>query len=490
MRMLTALALSLALGGQARAQAPATATSPGTQTPARPDRSALPVPGPTPRLQLPAVQKHTLGNGLRVWIIERHTVPTAQVALVVRSGSAADPSGKYGLASLTAAMLTEGAGGRGSLDIADELDFLGADLGASSSFDATLVGLSVPVARLAPALAVMADVVIRPDFPQSELDRLREQRLTGLRTAKDNPPAIASFAFPLAVYGRGHRYGTTVGGTSETIKSLTRDDLRQFHDTHFRPDQAALVVTGDVTPATVLPLLETALGGWRAPAGASPTVTVPVPAPVKARTVTIVDKPGAAQSVIQIGGVGVPRNTPDYFALEVLNTVLGGSFTSRLNQNLREEHGYAYGASSAFDMRRQAGPFVVDAAVQADKTAEAVTEFMKELNAIRTPIPADELAKAKNYVALSFPGQFETSSDLAGAYAALIVHDLPDDYYATYVDRVLAVTAADTERAARKYIQPERLAVVIVGDRQAIEPKVKALALGPVQALGVDDVVK
>jgi len=409
------------------------------------------------------VQKHTLGNGLRVWIIERHTVPTAQVTLVVRSGSAADPAGKYGLASLTAAMLAEGAGGKGSLAIADELDFLGADLGASSSFDATLVGLSVPVARLAPALAVMADVVVRPDFPQNELDRLREQRLTGLRTAKDNPSAIASIAFPLAVYGRGHRYGTTAGGTSETIKRFTRDDLRQFHGAHFRPDQAALVVTGDVTPATVLPLLETALGSWSPPTGAPPTVTVPVPAPAKARTVTLVDKPGAAQSVIQIGAVGVSRDTPDYFALEVLNTVLGGSFTSRLNQNLREKHGYAYGASSAFDMRRGAGPFVAGASVQTDRTAEAVAEFFNELNGVRTIIPADELAKAKNYVALGFPGQFETSADLSGAYAALIVHDLPDDYYATYVDRVLAVTAADVERVVDRVFRDNPRTVAAVG---------------------------
>jgi zinc protease len=186
----------------------------------------------------------------------------------------------------------------------------------------------------------------------------------------------------------------------------------------------------------------------------------------------------------------VPRATPDYFALEVLNTILGGSFTSRLNQNLREQHGYAYGASSNFDMRQAAGPFSAAASVQTDKTAEAVTEFFKELNGIRVPIPADELAKARNYVALGFPGEFGTSADLAGMFADLIVYDLPDDYYATYVDRVLAVTPADVERAARQHIQPDRMAVVIVGDRQAIEPKVKALALGPVEVLSVDDVVK
>lgn len=490
MRIISTLALVTVLSGQALAQAAAGGTQAAQQAPAPPDRSAPPVVGPPPRLQLPAVQKHTLGNGLRVWVIERHTVPVAQVVLVVKAGSAADPAGKYGLASLAAAMLTEGANGKGSLAIADELDFLGADLGASSSFDATLLALSVPVARLVPALAVMADVALRPDFPQDELDRLREQRLTALRTAKDNPPAIASIAFPLAVYGRAHRYGATAGGTSETLAGFTRDDLRQFHAAHVRPDQAAIVVAGDVTPAAVLPLLEAAFGSWRAPAGPPPASAVPAPQPVKTRTVTLVDKPGAPQSVIQIGAVGVPRSTPDYFALEVLNTALGGSFTSRLNQNLREEHGYTYGARSGFDMRRSAGPFSAAASVQTDKTAEAVTEFFKELNGIRLPLPGDELAKAKNYAALSFPGQFESSGDVAGMFADLIVYDLPDDYYATYVDRVLAVTAADVERVARQYVQPDRLAVVIVGDRQAVEPKLKALALGPLQVLSVDDVVK
>lgn len=484
MRMLTALALALALGRPALAQAPAQPTAPP------PDRSTAPTPGPAPRMTLPVVQKHVLTSGLPVWIIERHAVPMVNLALVVKSGSAADPAGKFGLASLTAAMLTEGAGGKDALALADELDYLGADLSASSSFDATVVGLSVPVARLQPALSLMADVVVRPDFPQRELDRLREQRLTALRTARDSPPAISSIAFPLIVYGREHRYGTTASGTSATIKAFTRDDLRQFHASHVRPDHAALLVVGDVTPASVLPLLEAALGGWRAPAGPPPTVNLSAPSQAQARAVTVIDKPGAAQSVIAIGAVGAPRATPDYFAIEVMNTILGGSFTSRLNQNLREQHGYAYGASSRFDMRRAAGPFAASAMVQTDKTAEAVTEFFNELNGIRQPVTAEELSKAKNYVAFSFPGRFETSGDVAAAYSELIVYGLPDDYYATYVDRLLAVTAADVARVARQYIQPDRLAVVIVGDRQAIESKVKALTLGPAQVLPVDAVIR
>jgi len=215
--------------------------------------------------------------------------------------------------------------------------------------------------------------------------------------------------------------------------------------------------------------------------------TAPKPEP---RTVYLVDKPGAAQSVIRIGWAGVPRSTPDFFAIEVLNTVLGGSFTSRLNQNLREEHGYTYGAGSGFDMRLGAGPFLATASVQTDKTAEAITEFFKELEGIRQPVPAGELEKAKNYVALSYPGQFETTRDIAGQLGEQIVYGLPQDYFSTYIDRIQAVTADDVARAAATYITPDRFAVVVVGDRQAILEKIEALELGPVKVLTVDGVVR
>ncbi len=455
-----------------------------------PDRSAAPRPGPAPRLTLPAVQAHTLSNGLPIWLVERHRVPTVTLVLVVKSGSAADPAGQFGLASLTAAMLTEGAGGRDALALADEIDFLGAELRSASSFDASTVTLQVPVARLGQALPLMADVVMRPTFPQAELDRLREQRLTGLRTARDNPPQIGSLAFPLVVFGETHRFGTSAVGTSATLKGFSTDHLRQFHAAHYRPDHAAIVVAGDVTAATLLPLLEKHLAGWRAPAGARTPTALAAPAPLTARTVTLVDKAGAAQSVVRIGGVGVPRDTPDYFALEVMNTILGGSFTSRLNQNLREEHGYAYGAGSNFDMRRVAGPFFAGANVQTDKTAESVSEILKELEAIRQEVPPEELAKARNYLAFRFPGEFETNADVASQYAELIVFGLPMTYYDTYVDRIQAVTAADVQRVARQHIHPERLAVVVVGDRQSVEPKLKALELGAMRVLGVDDVVR
>ncbi len=456
-----------------------------------PDRSAAPKPGPAPALTLPAIQKHALSNGLPVWIVERHGVPVVQVNLIVKAGSASDPTSKFGVASLTAAMLDEGAGGRDALAIADAVDYLGADLSTSSSYDASFVNLHVPVARMADALAIMADVALRPSFAQKDLDRLREERLAGLKQTRDNPAAIVSVAFPLMVYGPSHRYGIGMAGTGETLPSLTTEDLRQFHGADYRPDRAALVVVGDVTPASVLPALEQQFGAWKsatAPAAASRRVT---DAPqLKTRQVFIIDKPGAAQSQIRIGWVGAARSTPDYHALQVLNTILGGSFTSRLNQNLRETHGYSYGASSAFDMRLAAGPFFAGAGVQTDKTAESITEFFNELNGILKPVPADELAKAKNYVALRFPTAFETTRGIAGQLTQMIVYSLPDDYFATFVQRIQSVTAEDLARVAARFIQPDKLAVVVVGDRQMIEPKIKALNLGPITGLKVEDVVK
>jgi zinc protease len=254
------------------------------------------------------------------------------------------------------------------------------------------------------------------------------------------------------------------------------------------PSNAVIIVTGDVTPASAVARLEAAFGAWKGTA--APRTAVPAAPQLTARRIYLVDKPAAAQSQIRIGWVGVPRATPDYFALRVLNTILGGSFTSRLNQNLREEHGYSYGASSSFDMRSAAGPFYAAAGVQTDKTSEALTEFFKELDAIRKPIPAEEIEKAKNYLALLLPRTFETTESLAGSLAQVFVYNLPADYYATYTDRIRAVTPADVQRAAERYIQPDKFAIVIVGDRKVIEPGIKALNLGPIETIDVDDVMK
>ena len=461
------------------------ATSAWAQT--IPDRSRPPASDPPPQLDLPDIQKRTLSNGLPVWVVERHEVPIVQVNVVIRGGAGDDPAGKFGTASLTAAMLDEGAGSRSALQIADAVEFLGANLATTSSFDSSAVRLNVPVARLTEALPLLADVTIRPTFPAMELDRLRQERLTALLQARDDPGSIAQLAFARIVFGTTHRYGTGAIGTEATLKAFAANDLAAFHAAYYQPANAVLVVAGDVKPDAVIPQLEQHFGGWNA-AGASPRRTLVPAAPQIAKgQIYIVDKPEAEQSQIRIGWVGVPRSTPDYFPLLVLNTILGGSFTSRLNQNLREQHGYTYGASSGFDMRLSAGPFVAAAGVQTDKTAESVREFFNELNGIVQPIGADEIARAKNYIALGFPSEFETSTDLSRRLEELIVYQLPDDYFERYIANVQAVNADAIQKAAKTYIQPSRFAVVVVGDGKTIEPGIRALNLGPVRVMSVEE---
>ena len=452
-----------------------------------PDRSAPPKLPPAAAFKPPVVQKRTLSNGLPVWIVESHKVPVAHISLVIRTGASADAKPKAGVASLTAALLDEGAGNRDALGIADAIDFLGAELSTASTYDASYVDLHVPVARLAEGLAVMADVVLRPTFPDRELQRLRDELLTSFIQTADDPASLIHIAFPRLVYGSDHRYGTSTAGTPSSVKGLSVADLRQFHARHYVPSASLLIVTGDVKPADVVARLESAFGAWK---GAAPPAAAVGDAPqLTARQMYLIDKPGAEQSQIRLGWIGVPRSTADFFALRVLNTILGGAFTSRLNMNLREQHGYAYGASSTFEMRRAAGPFYATAGVQTDKTWEALQEFFKELEGIRTPIPSDEIEKARNFLTLQLPAGFETTRSIAASLANLFVFDLPDDYYATYTARVRAVTAADLQRVAERYIQPDKFAIVIVGDRKEIEKKSRATKW-PVKIVAVEEVLK
>ena len=453
-----------------------------------PDRSHPPPAGPPPALTLPAIQKQKLSNGLPVWIVELHKVPVAQINLVLASGAADEQGRKFGVANLTAAMLEQGAGSRSALDIADAVDYLGADLTSGSGFDSSAVRLHVPVARLADALPIMADVALRPTFPKDELERMRQQRLTGLLQGRDDPSTIASATFSRVLFGVEHRYGTPTSGTAETIKAFSTDDLRAFYSSAFRPENATIIAVGDLKADTLLPLLEKHFGSWKASAGPSAPVKVPPVEQPTTRTVYLVDKPGAPQSQIRIGWIGTARSTADYFPLAVMNTLLGGSFSSRLNNNLREQHGYTYGASSSFDMRAMAGPFAAGAGVQTDKTSESLTEFFNELNGISKPVPADELSRAKNYISLRYPGAFEATSDISRRLEDALIYRLPADYFEKYVQNVQAVTAADLQRVAQKYLAPSRFAIVVVGDAKAIEPGIQALNLGPIKKMTVDDV--
>ncbi|HEX5216568.1 MAG TPA: pitrilysin family protein [Vicinamibacterales bacterium] len=454
-----------------------------------PDRSKAPAPGPAPSLKVPPVQKRVLSNGLNVWVVEMHEVPVVDVTAIVKSGAAADPTGKYGLASFTAAMLDEGAGSRDALQLSDAIDFLGASLSTGSSWDSSSVNLHAMVSKLDAALPIFADVLLDPAFSQAEMDRVRKQRLTSLLQTRDNASALASASFARTVFGPRHRYGTPAIGNEASNGEMTISELKQFHSTYYQPQNAYLLVVGDVTPDVIMPKLEKALGAWKN-VGTVPKPTLPATPQHGAREIILVDKPGAAQSAIRMGWVGVARNTADYFVLDVMNTVLGGSFTSRLNMNLREDKGYAYGASSAFDMRGAPGPFVAAANVQTDKTVESLTEFFKELEGMKTPLSTPELTRARNLEALSFPGAFETTRGVASNLAELAVYGLPESFFSEYVPKIQAVSVADVERAARQYLQSDKFAVVVVGDLTKIEKGIRAANFGPVRVVTVDEILK
>jgi predicted Zn-dependent peptidase len=453
------------------------------------DRSKPPVPGPPPALKMPPVERRALTNGIRVFIVPLQKVPVVHVQFVTSTGGG-NVAGKAGLPSLVAAMLDEGAGGRSALQIAEAIEDLGAQLTTSSRWDAATVDLHVPVAHLAAALPIMGDVVFRPTFPETELARLKDERAATLLQSEDDPEELIRFAFPRLLYGPTHPYGTSMLGTAESIRSFSSKDLRAFHDAAYQPKAtSAIVVTGSITADAIMPLLEKTFqtaSCCAAPAGPA----VKDFRPVTARQLYLIDKPGAAQTQIRIGALGAQRSTPDFFALRVLNTILGEAFTSRLNSNLREEHGYTYGASSRFDMRRGIGPFFAGAAVQTDKTTESLREFFNELKRIHDPIPPEELEKAKTYLSLQMLPAFETTRSTADAIADTFIYDLPADYYTTYADRVRGVTAADVKRAADKYIVPDKLLVVIIGDRKAIEAGVKSLNLGPITIVPSGDIFK
>jgi predicted Zn-dependent peptidase len=451
-----------------------------------PDRSGPPPLADPPRLSLPPVQEYTLSNSLRVLLMEKHQVPLVQINLLVNAGSANDPAERIGLASITADMLDEGAGDRDALALADAIDFLGAQVRVFAGTHTITASLFTPLSKLDQALPILADVVLRPTFPADELERKRISLLTSLLQAHDEPSTVASVLFAKALFG-DHPYGNPSVSTEASLRAVSVSDLRRFHDTYFRANNAVLVVVGDVDSDTILQSLEAAFGQWAD--GAVPERHWATPAQVTRREILLVDKPGAAQSEIRIGRIGAARSTPDYDALEVMNTALGGSFTSRLNQNLREDKGYTYGAGSGFGFRLVPGPFLASAAVQTDATAASLHEFFREFEGIREPMGNDELVRAKNYVALGFPAGFQSVRSIAGNLNEIATYDLPLDYFNGYVDRILAVSQGEVLDVARRYVDPETMVIVVVGDREAIEDDIRALNLGPLRILSIEDVL-
>ena len=459
------------------------AVTPPVLTPPTLDRGQVPVLGPVKPLHVPEVQQRMLANGMRLLVVEHHELPVMDAALIVRTGGEADPTGRTGVAGLVAGLLTEGTTSRSSLAIADQEAFLGIELGASSGWDASTIDLHAPTAVMDSALALFADVALHPSFPAAELERVRKERLTSLLQLRDRPSAIANQAFSAIVFGGAHPYGRPLAGTEETVKRLSRADLTGFYRTYYRPNNATLVVVGDVNVDDMARRAEAMFAGWQK--GTVPVTTLATATPPAKTTVYLIDKPGAPQSSVRIGTVGVARSTEDYFPLLVMNTILGDAFTSRLNQNLRETHGYTYGAFSGFGMRRAPGPFIAQAEVTAAKTDSSLLEFMKELRGIREPVPAEELAKAKRYLQLQLPNEFETTRDIASKLQAIATYDLPLDYYDTYAQRIDAVTAADVQRVADRYVTPSNLAVIVVGDRKTIEQGLRAASLGDVELRGI-----
>jgi zinc protease len=440
------------------------------------DRAAPPVPGAPDPLVLPELTRFTLACGAHVALVERHDLPLVAVELLVPGGASAVPAARAGLASLTADMLDEGAGDRSAVALALELEGLGATLGSAAGYDDGRVMLLALRDRFPDALSLMADVVMRPTFAAAELERVRRERMDLSLQLSDEPRSIANDVLAAALFGAEHPWGPPLLGTRASLAALERAEVVAHHRDHYHAGNGTVMVAGDVTGPQLRDLLEGRLVGWerRAPS----RCTVPAPPESERAVIHLVDRPGAAQSEIRVGRVAVARSTPDYFPLVVLNTVLGGAFTSRLNARLREEKGFTYGARSGFHTRCSPGPFVARAAVHTPVTDQAVGVFLEELEGLRAEsIPDEELERAQRYVALRLPQRFETLGDLVARMAEQTLYELPDDYWARYVPRLLAVDAAQVREAARRHIDPRRMTVVVVGDRAAVE--------GPLRALGM-----
>jgi len=447
-------------------------------------RNQPPQAGAASKLALPVPKSFKLANGLTIMLVEQHNLPVVSANLVVLSGSEANPASKPGLASFTADMLDEGTNKRSTLQLAEDVAAIGASLSTGSSSDASTISTRTLKKNADAALELVADVALQPAFAAKELDRVRNTRLTQVLQQRDNPNVLASKVFNSEVYGTEHPYGYTELGTEDSIKTVTREDMLKFWQSGYVPANAALVVAGDLTESELRALAEKHFGRWT---GKATPVARPDVRAAAARRILIVDKPGAPQTALRIGTVGVPRANPDYVPIEVLNTGLGGLFSSRINMNLREKNGYTYGAGSTFQFRRGPGPFFTATSVRTDVTAPAVREIFNEFERIRAAdVSAEELKIAKDSFARSLPGLFETTGQAAASIGQLFIYDLPLDYYRTLPGQIDAVTVADVRRAAEKYLLPESMVIVAVGDRSKIEPELLKLNLGKVEARGLD----
>lgn len=449
------------------------------------DWSQRPAVGPPPIPRLPEIQQFTLPNGLEVYFVEKRDIPVAQFRVMIPAGSIHDPNGKFGLASVTADMLDEGAGTRDAIAFSDEVSFLGANLSIGAGQHMTQASLSTPASQMDAALGLMADMLLRPALEADDFERLKRQRLVGFSQHRAQPRALVTVASERMLYGAGHPYGRQASGDSTSVANLSLEDVRAFFQRHISPVGAKVIAVGDFSRADLERLLTTHLGSWQGQAPVA--VNIPTAQQVEGRRVVLIHRAGSAQSSIRVVRLGVSRTTPDYFQLEVLNTILGGSFTSRLMQNLRERNGFTYGAGSAFVYRPQAGPFLATSDVQKEFTARAVQEFLNELEAIRTPIPQEEVERGRNGGALSFPQSFMTSGGIAGMIGDLVANNLPLNYYETYVQNTLAVTQQSLLEAAQRHIDPNNVLIFIVGDADQVEPQLREAGWEAITRMSIEE---
>ena len=451
------------------------------------DRSRLPVPGPDRPFHFPRIARRTLANGLELRAVTHSSVPVTAIVLLVPGGSSVDPVDRHGLVSLTAGLLDEGSRGESALDVADRLARIGGDLDLEVGADAVVVSLTTLDRFSDTGLALVREIVSAPNLAADDFNRIRNLRLERLRQMKDHAGAMAERAFAQVLYD-SHPYGHLGLGTTASLTATTVDEARLLHAALFAPTGSTLVIVGDRPAEELLDLAAGAFGEWRA---ATSTMTVdraaalaPPPAMPSTR-LGVVSRPGAAQSELRIGHACAPRATPDYHALLMLNTILGGQFVSRLNLNLREAKGYTYGVRTGFDLRRGIGPFVMQTSVGTDVTVPAIREALNEIRDIAATrrATADELAMGFATVSKGYPRGFETATQVARSVAQLALHGLPDTYFEDFVPRLAQVTADEVSRVAVKYLDLARMTTVIVGDLDKMLGSLPELGLGPHQVL-------
>lgn len=442
------------------------------------DRSKRPLPQPAPEVHLPTIQKATLPDGLAVWLVEKHELPTVAFNMVILAGSDHDPAELPGLAAMTAEVMQSGCTGMDALTIAERLDFIGAAMDIRTGTDASFAVLQTLTKHLDDALAVYSQVLASPTFPAAEIERIRAQRLTALLQQKDRASSTANIVFNKIVYGK-HPYGADPSGTEASLKAISAETLRKFYNDYFRPNNATLIVVGDIVMPALLQKLTGAFASWQ---GASVSGTVfPALQPIQTMQVYLVDKPKAPQSEIRIGYPALARSTPDFFPVVVMNRILGGQFSSRINMNLRERHGFTYGARSSFVFTKQPGPFTASGGFVSTKTDSSIHELLTEINGVcKDGITPDELEFSKKGLMGSFAQSFETQSQIAMALQNLVLYGLPDDYFQNYLKNIEAVTLSDVKRVASAYLNTSGMAIVVVGDVKEIRPGIEHLGLGPI----------